>query len=153
MATTNPTTPPPAWMGPLKTFGRYGLTVVGTTIAVLSSIGWMSPESVATATQSLQDLAEAAGKLTAAITMLAGVAGATYATIRGTLNSTPAAIQAEVANRDDRIVVPIDPSKKEESAKALAKVPEALAVITNKEVAESIPIAKIVAPDSDRAAA
>lgn len=61
--------------------------------------------------------------------------------------ASPAQQQSSVAQRPDKMVVTIDPSKPVESALAVAQLSQVKAVVTNEEVADATPLVKkIVGP-------
>lgn len=140
-----------ATLGPIKTAGRYGLTIIGSVVATLAVVALFSKDG-GSAGDSIKSIAESLGSIATALTALAGSAAALYAGARGTLNSTPDAIQASVANRPDKMVLTVDPQNQVEAAMRVAQIPDVKAVITSSEVAAATPqVEKIIAPEDPAA--
>lgn len=137
---------------PVKTAGRYSLAISGGAVALLSVVALFSKDG-GKAADAIKSIAESLSSISMSLAALAGTAAALYAGIRGTLNSTPQAIQAAVAERPDKMVVTVDANEDPARvAMKLSSLPEVKAVITNSEVAAATPqVAKIVGPEDPAA--
>lgn len=137
----------------VKTGGRYALTAIGATIATLGAVGVMSQSDTATATQAVESIAKSLGVIATSVATLAGIAAGAYATIRGMLNSTPAATVAaakEVAND------PAEPQAKLDLIATVDAMPEVKGVVTKntpagKTVAAAVPSPTVVPAGTEAA--